>query len=339
MIKKILKKLLSKPIISSLKNIRRFFNRVKIKSKTCISKYLLNKKPIGAILMLHRIDEINPNKLWYNEHLKLSPSFLDNFIVTAKQKGYTFVSLNEMKKAIQEKKGKKLLCITIDDGYKDNYTKGLDVFKKHNVPFLIYVTPGMIEKDFIYWWYILEDIINSNEKVTLSTGETFDCSTTEEKGKSFLAIRQVILTLDQKKLLEELPKLLHNYKIDIHAYNDTLPLSWQEIKNLTKEPLATIAHHTYSHFSFKASTYAEIEADMNKADNLFEKHIGKVPEHFAFPFGCEAINDGHIEYIEKRGFSTSATTEEKPIFNNTNIFALPRFFISERNTKDFFCKL
>ena len=78
--------------------------------------------PWGAILMLHRIDTINPDRLWYNEHLKVSPDYLNGFLTYAKRKGFSFVSLDELVDIISKKKrARRILSITLDDGYKDNY--------------------------------------------------------------------------------------------------------------------------------------------------------------------------------------------------------------------------
>ena len=103
--------------------------------------------PWGAILMLHRVGIIDPDRLWYNEHLKLSPSFLDDTLTKLHKQGFSFVSLDELAEIITKKRrARRVLAITLDDGYKDNYINGFQIFKDHNAPFCIFVATKLPEK-------------------------------------------------------------------------------------------------------------------------------------------------------------------------------------------------
>ena len=177
--------------------------------------------------MLHRIDWIDNNRLWYNEHLKISPEFLENLLISFQKKGFCFVTLDELTNIISKKKKiRKILAITLDDGYKDNYTNGLPVFETHSVPFCIYVATRLPEKKMTYWWYLIEDIILNNEKIVLSNGMSFSCSSKEEKENAFLEVRETLLKLPQSDLDANIASLLPNYTIDFSKYNDSLPLTW-----------------------------------------------------------------------------------------------------------------
>ena len=118
----------------------------------------------AAILMLHRIAPIDSAKLPINEALKVSPEFLQSFIKEAKDKGYSFVSLDELAhNLIDSKPFSKLLCITIDDGYKDNLTYGYPIFDTHRVPFCIYVCTSFPQSTHNMWWFGLEDYLLANK--------------------------------------------------------------------------------------------------------------------------------------------------------------------------------
>lgn len=127
-------------------------------------------KGSGAILMLHRIAPIDEKKLPANENLKVSPEFLEHFILQAKDKGYEFISLDTLhQRLISQNLKSKFLCITLDDGYKDNLTYGLEIFEKHEIPFCIYVCTSFPQGSHDMWWFGLEDFLLQRDALNYET--------------------------------------------------------------------------------------------------------------------------------------------------------------------------
>ena len=293
------------------------------------------KVPFGAILMLHRINVPNTNGIWYNQHLKLSPQTFREMVKYAREQKCKFVSMDEMAEAIRRKKKvRRWIAVTLDDGYRDNYQNGADVFHSLNVPYTIYVCTKLVEGRMLYWWEILEQLVLSQEHITLNDGRTFNCTTKEEKELAFLEIREIIIKLPQDNLEEHLKQLFVNYDIDCQYGNQDLGLTWEQIRELGKEPLATIGNHTYSHKAFTGCTDEEICADINQADTEMLNKTGIKMQHFAFPFGeAIAVSAHDIELAKLLGFKTSATTKEEFVRYNTNPLDLPRLFVTEKNWK------
>ena len=291
--------------------------------------------PFGAVLMLHRVDNPDYNGIWWNQHLKISSNTLEEMISYARKKNCRFVSLDEMTEALTEKKRhRRMITITLDDGYQDNYTNGLPLFTKMNIPFTIYVCTKVVKGDMLYWWEILEQLVRTHDSITLNDGRTFRCSTKEEKEYAFLDIREIILQLPQNYLEESLKQLFINYDIDYRFGNQTLGLTWEQINVLSQSPLATIGNHTYSHRAFASCTDDEIVSDIMKANQEMVNETGIKMQHFAFPFGeALAVSSHDIDLVKALDFKTSATTKEGFIRYNTNPLDLPRFFITEKNWK------
>ena len=53
----------------------------------------------------------------------------------------------------------KRIAVTLDDGYRDNAEHALPVFRRHGVPFTIFVCPGFCDRTSELWWEALERII------------------------------------------------------------------------------------------------------------------------------------------------------------------------------------
>ena len=107
--------------------------------------------------MLHRVVEHRSDKP-SQRVLEVSPEWLEQRILEYKKKGYTFVSIDALPKQGH------WVCITLDDGYRDNYTLAYPIFKRLGVPFTVYVTTGFIDNKMPMWWY-------PNERLGISTEE------------------------------------------------------------------------------------------------------------------------------------------------------------------------
>src|SRR5438105_3082694 len=113
---------------------------------------------LGQILMFHRVlPETDKLRIHNHKSLEVSPEYLENLIQFFKKENYRFVSLDDvMQRGSNSKAQKKFVVFTFDDGYVDNYTYAYPIFKKHNVPFTIYVATSLPDGNAVLWWYLLE---------------------------------------------------------------------------------------------------------------------------------------------------------------------------------------
>ena len=308
--------------------------------KNSVIRQLIKLKPIqkyyrgiATIFMLHRVGEIDPNKLPANENMKISPTFLESFIKSLLEQGYEIISLDQLYDILLAKKSvTNKVLFTFDDGYKDNLTLALPIFEKYNIPFTVYVTTSFPDRRAILWWYALEDILLNHETIELSDGSLYQCGDLIEKQKVFLAIRDKILKLNQANLASLLENLFSGYKVDWYAYTDKLALSWEEVITLANYDLVTIAGHTVNHYAFNKLTADQINYEVLRANKILESKINKKIEHFAYPFGSE--NEvGKTEYttVQNLKLKTVTTTRRGNIHlqHAIHLYALPRIMLTE----------
>lgn len=129
-------------------------------------KQLLKRKidhflhPIkGEIWMLHRVTEHKSNVPEMQPY-EITPERLDELLSQYQQRGYRFVSLDELYTMHQTKRYRRrpFVCVTLDDGYLDNMTEALPVFRKYQCPFCIYMTSGFADNTAECWWYASEKV-------------------------------------------------------------------------------------------------------------------------------------------------------------------------------------
>lgn len=103
-------------------------------------------------------------------------------------------------------------------------------------------------------------------------------------------------------------------------------LSFEQVRELSKDPLCTIGCHTFSHPFLKHST--DLEREIITCKNELEQLLDLTIKDFAYPYGTPtAINKDVIRYVsETNRYETGVITV--PGFINSlsikNRFALPR---------------
>lgn len=65
--------------------------------------------------------------------------------------------------------------------------------------------------------------------------------------------------------------------------NDGIPMSWSALEDVQSTGLVTVGSHTHTHALLDRLSPEEVDAELDRADDLIEEHIGRRPRHFAFP--------------------------------------------------------
>jgi len=289
---------------------------------------------IATIFTLHRVHPFENHKLAPNENMKVSPEFLEFFIVDLLSDGYEFITLDTLHHILQEeKKETKKILFTLDDGYVDNYTIAYPIFKKYNIPFTIYVTPSFLQKEALLWWYVLEDLILKNKFLLLNNGEKHPCASEHEQIETFFKIRALILSFDQKNLEHHLSALFHNYTLEWVSKCTELAMNWDQIIELSKDPLVTIGGHTQHHYALNKLSEKEIIDEIQHANTLIESKINQKVEHIAYPFGTSGeVGQREFDIVKSLGYKTATTTRRGTIYgaHKDYLECLPRIMLSEK---------
>ncbi len=186
----------------------------------------LTHPTLGRILMLHRVVEQRSDEPEQRE-LEVTPRFLEQTIETYRHEGYIFVSIDEACNII--KGGKRLkhpfICLTFDDGYRDNYTTALPLLKRHNVPFAVYVTTGFVDNKLPMWWYPNQQLGLSLDELTALDNEPLCtiCAHTLSHPKldNLTVMGQQKEIVESKSILEQwLGHQIQHFSYPHGSYND-----------------------------------------------------------------------------------------------------------------------
>lgn len=266
---------------------------------------------IGISFMLHRVlPAALRDQYTINRDLAITPEHLDTVIRYLLKKGCRFASLDELYDTLQSgrRPDSKLVCLTLDDGYRDNLLYGLPVFKKYNIPVTIYVTNCFPHHTALLWWYWLEEALYSTDHLSIDTAalrRDYRWATPQEGTAIFPEIRMALKSLPKAEITEAMKKTFSKDEESIHAECDILSLTWEEIRQLSADPLVTIGAHTMNHLSLRTLTDAELDYEILASKKELEEKTGQAVEHFAYPYGT--IADAYTrEYaFAKKHFKTA----------------------------------
>lgn len=81
------------------------------------------------------------------------------------------------------------------------------------------------------------------------------------------------------------------------------PLTWEMLRELHASGLVTIGAHSHAHRDYVGLPERAIEEDIDRSSELFERHLGFVPRHFAYP---RARYDAVAEAVVRRRYDSAA---------------------------------
>jgi peptidoglycan/xylan/chitin deacetylase (PgdA/CDA1 family) len=279
---------------------------------------------VGSILMLHRVAPYQDGNIVYNENMKISPDELEAIILDLKSQGICFISLDKLVEYHRQNYTgvERFVVITLDDGYGDNLKYGYPLFKKHNIPFCIYVTNCFPDRTTNLWWYALEKLVFQNEKVDGSDNRSI-----QQKQQNFLLLRRKIIDHYFRDPIDYL-KQHGSLSFDLDQEIDNLCLSWSEVISLSNDPLVTIGCHTLNHYPLKNLNPSEARQEIIQSKNALENKIMKPVKHFAFPFGSKK-EAGARDYdiAASAGFDTIVTTVHGHVHPSDSLHYLDRIFL------------
>jgi len=306
------------------------------------SQLHLLTKPIyggmGQILMFHRVlPETEKLRIHNHKSLEITPEHLENIIDFFKKRNYEFISLDDLVaiRSSPSRRKRKCVVFTFDDGYIDNYLYAYPIFKKNNIPFTIYVATNLPDSKATLWWYLLEDMVVNRASVRMEMDGaemTFRTETIKEKEIAFNKIRYWFALADEEKLSILLNSLFRGSEEQIAAKTKELSMTWQQIGDLSKDPLVTIGSHTVNHFPLNSLTAEKSTYEILESKKIIESHIKKEVKHFCYPLGSHGIKE--IEILAKTSYVTATTIKMANIFseNLDHPFSLPRIMINSLTT-------
>ncbi len=271
-------------------------------------------KGAGVIFMLHQVRPDPPEDFAPSRILRVTPDFLDAVVDSTLDAGFDVIPLDEIPVRLARGSERPFACFTLDDGYRDNREHAYPIFKRHGLPFTIYVPSEFADGRADLWWVTLEDVLRIAPHITLGMkgeGRHFPLGTTAEKEAAYHEIYWWLRSIPEDLARTVVAELAEAYGIDTRASHAALFMSWGELRELAQDPLVTIGAHTKSHFALGKLPEADMRAEIADSVARVERELARPCRHFSYPYGC-ARSAGPREFrvAEELGLLTAVTTQK-----------------------------
>ncbi|MDR3406681.1 MAG: polysaccharide deacetylase family protein [Chthoniobacter sp.] len=290
---------------------------------------------IGSIVVLHRIVRAGETSLQpSNRALEITVDDLRAILEWIWRVGLDPVSLDEVPQRLAQPRPKKFISITLDDGYRDNLLHALPLFQEFEIPFTVSIATGFPSRTASAWWHEIEVMTASVETLRFNwagTSYKLPCDTMAARQRTFEQLATLIREQgrgDREALLTALGEATGH---DPMKETSRLMMTWDEVRTLAADPLATIGAHTVGHHSLNRLTDSEVRAEMLDSKGEIEAQLKREVRHFAYPFGGRsAVNEREFEIARTCGFATMLTTRMANLFpeHGALLDRLPRLGMS-----------
>lgn len=284
----------------------------------------------GLVVTLHHVAPPRPAPFAPNAHLSITPDFLDRFIEHLKGRGWRFVSVAAL--AARSAGDPRRIAVTLDDGFRDNFDHAWPVFRRHAVPFTIYVCPGFCDRTAELWWEALERIVAGTDSLSLAGEgpETLPTRTPAEKQRAFeLWAGWLTAEADETRQRQIIRALAAKYGLDLAALAGELVMDWKAVRTIAADPLCTIGAHTMTHPALARLPAQAAFREMAESAERIEAEIGVRPETIAFPYGYAAAAAAReAELAGQAGFAASFTTRPGTVPASGSRQDLPRISVN-----------
>lgn len=304
----------------------------------------------GAILMYHHIGhcltdpwETTVSEAHFREHLHVLKQAYDVLPLGAN---------------IFSKPGpRKKICLTFDDGYRDNYDRAIPVLREFGFSATFFIPTQVLHGKPYFWWEAVDHLFWAQDKLpdelrlvagkssfirTLSSPMSAHDLPAERSWSANqepppTARCQLYLELcdwikqrsvgDQQAITQQLMDLCLGKDLD--GYRKMEP---EQIQQLAKEGFdigAHTIHHPALGFQTDEIQQHEITASKKELEALLEKNVVTM----AYPHGH--LNAATVPLTQKAGYQWACTTERGVIHHRSNLLALPRIWIKDTDGASF----
>ncbi len=289
-------------------------------------------QPAVPVFMFHRF---NCQETMVNGH---DPDYLRRCLQYLHQRGYNFVSLDQVIHALQTNTTlpARSIAFTMDDGFLDQATVAAPVFIEHHCPVTIFLISGFLDGELWPWDDQIAFIIKQTENKNLSIelegkSQQFELYDNSHRRQTIHKLQNWIKTLDASQLTNYLENISQAASVAIPEQPPVnyQPMTWDHARSLEKKGVS-FAPHTTSHRILSRQGNADAHHEITYSWQRLQQELRSPSPVFCYPTGrSQDFGNREFETIKQTGLSGAVSTEVTHVtFSNPDpnyLFRLPRF--------------
>jgi peptidoglycan/xylan/chitin deacetylase (PgdA/CDA1 family) len=267
----------------------------------------------GVIFTLHHVRPKTEQSFDPNAHLEITPGFLDKAITVAKASGLIPARLEDLPVLLANTdEAKRYVCFTLDDGYRNNAEFAAPVFRKHDMPYTIFICPGFVTRTRTLWWETITAILRQEDNLTFNfTGEleTINTASISAKQAAFARFANFVETSIEDQAVYAIDSLARSVGLDPLSIVDAEIMDPRELAVLSTDPLCTLGGHTLTHCNLARVSDDQVSMEISNSCKLVSEYAQQPVKTFAYPYGWQrAAGPREFKAASAIGLSVAVTT-------------------------------
>jgi hypothetical protein len=218
---------------------------------------------------------------------------------------YHVTSLTDLGKRLAD--GSKLcprtVVFTVDDGYKDFYETAFPIFQKYQIPAILFLTSGFIDRQ--HWMcgdriiYCLQNTRKREIQISMDQHESLRLICSQDQlAISITLLKEAFKNMDASTCKIKLAELesLSGVNVPDDFPPQFAPCTWDQIREMSQSGIEFGAHTVTHPMLAKVGDMARVRFEMIESKQRIEQELQKPVRHFAYPngrwqdFGIDSVN-------------------------------------------------
>lgn len=239
-----------------------------------------------------------------------------------------FFNVLDLAEAIDKLQSNRLppraLCITFDDGYRDNHKNALPILEKYGLTATFFIATGFLNNGIMWNDLVIESLRKTKlEKIDLND---FGLACFDIQDNKVECLKNIInelkyLSFDERtQVVTEIPRILGVSR------PDNLMMTEDEVKLLHHRGMG-IGGHTVNHPILSKVDAQQACKELEDGKKALEQLISGEISLFAYPNGKpeQDYQQEHVDMVKQAGFSAAVSTAWGVATKMSDVYQLPRF--------------
>ena len=299
------------------------------------------------VVNYHRVASESPG---YRD-IAVNPATFRSHLEYMLGRGYQFLSLNDYQAYLAGEltlEGDSIL-LTLDDGYRDNYTAAFPILQELGVPAAVFLCTGSIETTTLLWWDRVARVVRSTrregvhavhanegvpEQVWLMLERSLEGS--DERASAMISKLVDWLKAQPADERERIIATMENAAPP--SAEEPLMLTWDMVREMHGEGISFGAH-TVTHPVLSELTPEATRSEILESKRRIEDNLGTEVAAFAYPYGKGGyFNTSTVDALRAAGLRWAYTTEnglntpqsDPYTLRRNGLRDIPRYFLAVR---------
>jgi peptidoglycan/xylan/chitin deacetylase (PgdA/CDA1 family) len=226
------------------------------------------------------------------------------------------------------------VCITFDDGYRNNYRVAFPALRRHGLPATIFLATHFVGSGQMLWHDRVARVLQSMPPGELKLdGQVWQLTSPGDRRAAFSDLTSALKSLPEVEMLSRLAQLEDHARVG--AASGPLPpdseiMDWDEARDMKDSGLITFGSHTVTHPILSRLTPERLREELGDSRAKIEAELGVPCNLLAYPNGRpEDVTNEVVRCARECGYSHALTTELGRARPAGDPMRIPRFGVGE----------